>query len=348
MKKKRFYNDKKRNTKWTEPEQGRKIYFADKYIESDNGSDKFDNRRPKEKKPVFTRDRMLGFAKWLVAVAGCFVIISIGYTLMDIYIDRNAMPITENEIDADNGISNVSLRIKGCTIESLTMDNGVLLSAVIDNVQNNGYTGACFDIKRDDGTIGYSSALATVDMYGAQSSPASDAAGSVNNLIQNDILPIGRISCYKDTVFANSDLSAGILVDGELYQDSDGNAYLNPDSETVYDYIKGLVEEVKLMGVTVFVLDNCDLPSEISEGYNDGFDALSKKLSADFNGEVKFMQGVSITLTGTDEKEIEQEWTEKTQNTDNDNAVYYINTKNKEAVKALLNSRENINYIIIE
>lgn len=348
MKKKRFYHDKKRNTKWTEPEQGRKIYFADKYIESDNVSDKFDNRCPKEKKPVFSKDRMLGFAKWFVAVAGCFAIISIGYTLMDIYMERNAMPLTETQTDADSGISNMSLTVKGCTIEPLTMDNGVLLSAVIDNVQSSGYTGACFDIKRDDGTISYSSALATVDMYGARSSSASDAAGSVNNLIQNDILPIGRISCYKDNVFANADLSAAISVDGELYQDSDGNAYLNPDSEMVYDYIKGLVEEVKSMGVAVFILTNCDLPDEISEGYNDGFDVLYKKLDAEFNGEVKFLYGIPVTLTGKDEEEIEKEWAEKVQNTNEDNAVYCIRAKNKDAVKTLLNSKDNINYIITE
>ena len=55
MKKKRFYNNKKRGEKWTEEVKGRKINFADKYIDAGTGSDKFDNRRPTVKKPVFTR-----------------------------------------------------------------------------------------------------------------------------------------------------------------------------------------------------------------------------------------------------------------------------------------------------
>ena len=46
MKKKRFYNNKKRNIKWTEKQTGRKISFADKYIEAGSGSDKFDAKRP--------------------------------------------------------------------------------------------------------------------------------------------------------------------------------------------------------------------------------------------------------------------------------------------------------------
>ena len=35
-KKKRFYNNKKRGTHWTEIQTGRKIYFADKYSKSSN------------------------------------------------------------------------------------------------------------------------------------------------------------------------------------------------------------------------------------------------------------------------------------------------------------------------
>ena len=50
MKKKRFYNNKKRNIKWTEKQTGRKISFADKYIEAGSGSHKFDAKRPKQKK----------------------------------------------------------------------------------------------------------------------------------------------------------------------------------------------------------------------------------------------------------------------------------------------------------
>ena len=51
MKKKRFYKNVKRNTKWTEEEKGYPIDFADKYA-SDEGiySDKFDYMRPKIKK----------------------------------------------------------------------------------------------------------------------------------------------------------------------------------------------------------------------------------------------------------------------------------------------------------
>ena len=57
MKKKRFYNNKKRNIKWTEKQTGRKISFADKYIEAGSGSDKFDAKRPKQKKKRITKEK---------------------------------------------------------------------------------------------------------------------------------------------------------------------------------------------------------------------------------------------------------------------------------------------------
>ena len=65
MKKKRFYNNKKRNSKWTEKETGRKISFADKYIDAGNGSDKFDSKRPKPKKKRAAKEKRLNFSKTL-------------------------------------------------------------------------------------------------------------------------------------------------------------------------------------------------------------------------------------------------------------------------------------------
>lgn len=349
MKKKRFYNNKKRNTKWTEQEQGRKIYFADKYIEGENRSDKFDSKRRKEKKPVFTKDKMMKLAKWVVIVVGCFAVISIGYTIMDIYIDRNAMPLTqESDESSDNDISNISLRVRGCVVDPMAMDNSVLLSAVIDSVQDGGYSAVSFDAKRDDGTVGYISQLAAVDMYGAQASPASDMQGSVAQFVENDILPIARVSCYKDNVFAAADSAAGITADGELYKDSDGNSYINPDDENVYNYIKGIIEELHSMGVTVFVLDNCDLPEEIAGGYNAGFDVLSDKLSKDLGGEVKFLNGVYISISSKNTKSADKEWKKKTENINTDNVLFYISASDKKTIKNLLESKENINYIITE
>ena len=111
MKKKRFYNNKKRNSKWTEKEPGRKISFADKYIDVGNGSDKFDSKRPKPKNKRAAKEKTAKLFKNIAIVIACFLIISVGYSAMDLYIDRTAPPETEENTGESVSFSNVNLML---------------------------------------------------------------------------------------------------------------------------------------------------------------------------------------------------------------------------------------------
>ena len=66
--------------------------------------------------------------------------------------------------------------------------------------------------------------------------------------------------------------------------------------EQVKSTAKGIVEEAKAMGVTVFLLDNTTLPSEIEGEYNDGFEKLTKMLYAQFGEDIKFIEAVDVTI----------------------------------------------------
>lgn len=296
MKKKRFYNNKKRNTKWTEKETGRKINFADKYIDAGSASDKFDYKRPKQKKKRISKEKTAKLFKNIAVVIACFLIISVGYSAMDLYIDRNAMPETQENTGASASFSDVNLMLKSMSVQSISLDNSVMLDSVIKSAEDDSYSSVTFDLKRSDGTIGYNSNLATIKAYGAISSPASQLEKSVAKLNGSDIIPIGRISCYKDNIVALSDVDSAIKSGKSVYRDSEGNAYLNPDSDTTYNYIKSIVEETKAMGITVFLLDNTNLPSEIKGDCNDGFAPLAKKLYAQFGQEIKFIEAIDVTI----------------------------------------------------
>lgn len=296
MKKKRFYNNKKRNSKWTEKETGRKISFADKYIDAGNGSDKFDFKRPKPKKKRAAKEKTTKLFKNIAIVIACFLIISVGYSAMDLYIDRNAMPETEENTGESVSFSNVNLMLKGMSVQSISLDNSVMLDSVIKSAEDEAYSSVTFDLKRDDGTIGYNSKLATIRAYGAISSPAAQLEKSVAKLNQADIIPIGRISCYKDNIVALSDLDSAIKSGKSVYKDANGNAYLDPNNSTTYNYIKSIIEETKAMGINVFLLDNTKLPGDISGDYNDGFAALAKKLYAEFGQDIKFIEAIDVTI----------------------------------------------------
>lgn len=349
MKKKRFYNNKDRNQKWTERPTGRKIYFADKYIDAPKDTTaQIKQKRAKE--PFFTKARFEKLAKGFIAAAAAVVLIGTGYTIMDIHIDLHAMPFVENEENGTANLNNVNLSIKGSSCQSLSLDGGLMLSAVIDTATDNGYTSLAFDLKRNDGTIGYNSSLATISSFGAISSPSGDLKASANLLKENDVLPVGMISCYKDNVAPAADLSMAMLSGGSLLKDSAGNTYLNPNADNTYNYIKSIVDEAMGMGINVFVLDNCDLPAEAGENSGAGFDTLAERLYADFNEELKLLQAIGMNLTSDSAKALDEEWQEKSEGyTDDDgNAVFCITAKNPTITKQYLDSKGITNYIIFE
>lgn len=351
MKKKRFYNNKDRNQKWTEQPTGRKIYFADKYIDATNDTAE-KNKQKKSKPPFFTQNRRDRFFKGLIISVVSIALIGTGYTIMDVHMERHAMPFVENDENDTANLNNINISIKGSGCQSLSLDGGLMLGAVIDTAADNGYTSLAFDLKRNDGTIGYNSSLATISSFGAISSPSSDLKASANLLKENDVLPIGIISCYKDNIAPAADPSFALFKGGSVFKDSAGNTYLNPSSDNTYSYIKSIIDETVGMGVNVFILDNYDLP-ESAEEQTGGFDKLSEKLYSDFNKNnenIKLLKAIDLNLSSDSAKAIEEEWQEKTENyTNNDeNSVFCITAKNPVITKQYLDSKGITNYIIFE
>lgn len=349
MKKKRFYNNKDRNQKWTEQPTGRKIYFADKYIHAlEDTAEQV--KQKKTKAPFFTKERRDKLLKNVLIAVVSVALVGTGYTIMDIHMDRHAMPFVENDENGTANLNNINISIKGSGCQSLSLDGGLMLGAVIDTAADNGYTSLAFDLKRNDGTIGYNSSLATISSFGAISSPSSDLKASADLLKENDVLPVGIISCYKDNIAPAADLSLALFNGGNPFKDSAGNTYLNPDSEGVYNYIKSIIDETVGMGITVFVLDNYDLPKDAVQTENSGFDRLTEKLYSDFNDEIKLLKAVDLNLTSDSAKAIDEEWQEKTEDyTNNDaNCVFCITAKNPVIAKQYLDSKGITNYIIFE
>ena len=354
-KRKRFYNNKKRNQKWTEEETGRKIAFADKYIEGGSSSDKFDSKRPKRFEDTARKKaRRQKRLKALAIILICIVLISVGYTGMDIYMTSRAGSFNPQGITADNreGMKDIDIRLSSLKTDSISLDSSVMLSAVINDNASLGFTSITFDAKRSDGTIGYASKLASVDTFSAISSPASKPRASVKELLANDLLPVARISCYKDNVAVQYLADAAITTkSGKLYKDSDSNSYLNPNSESAYNYIKDIITELSSMGITVFVLCDTELPEEISSGYADGFNTLSAKLYRDIGTGIKLLEEVDVSINGRDENgkvsssAIKKEIDEFEKIDKNKTYVIYSKTDIKRLVEQL--SKSNITSYII-
>lgn len=329
MKKKRFYKNVKRNTKWTEEEKGYPIDFADKYA-SDEGiySDKFDYMRPKIKKKRKHKAKARSLLKRLGIAVLCLAIIGVGYTGMDVFMLRNGMPemSAATNTGGETSINTVKMNLHCAYEDSISMDGSVILDSVIKNLSDGAYNSVAIDIKRDDGTIGYRSALATVDAYSAMAFTASDLRRSTSILSEQDILTVGIVYCYLDNLVPRQERSVAVLdSNGIPYEDSHGNTYLNPSSETVYKYIKDIISEAADMGVTVFVLRATDIPDNAGTGFADGFDSLASRLYEDIGTNIKLLEGIDVDIddflvqavTNPDGENAEEETTEETTDSEN-------------------------------
>ena len=151
-KQKRFYSNDKRGQKWTEPEVGRPIDFADKYIEprTQAGQAELDRERRK-KGPAFQKATPGQVVRRVLLVLLGLVLLYAGYILMDAWMDLHAMPAAQTDTVDGNTISTVALEAKAAKVDSLSLDGAVMLDAMMDDLSSGGYTAACFDIKRADG-----------------------------------------------------------------------------------------------------------------------------------------------------------------------------------------------------
>lgn len=333
--KRKFYTNEHRNEHWTEEPKGRPIDFADKYtVDGETGDMYNDKRRAAQHKAQRKKESRQKAIKIVVSSLAAVALLFGGYTAMDVHMIRQAEPaeklLRQNSSDS-NALSQISINVSSIMTESVSLDNSTMLTSVINDVHNFSANSITFDAKREDGTIGYRSSLATIDTYGAVSDVGSDSVGSIKQLIDNDILPVARICCYKDNVLPSQNRDFAVTKGKKLYTDSNGNNYLNPNNEQVYNYILDIVRELKGYGVQVFVLYGCDLPSDISDKYNDGFKKLAKKLQSDLGGDVKLLKEVDVKVTGRDAESgniTNSAIDKEIKNFDklSDNQIYYIST----------------------
>lgn len=313
---------------------GRPIDFADKYIEprTQAGQAELDRERRK-KGPAFQKTTPGQVVRRVLLVLLGLVLLYAGYILMDAWMDLHAMPAAQTD-----------------TVDSLSLDGAVMLDAMMDDLSSGGYTAACFDIKRADGTVGYASTLGTVAAAGAVSSPAGDLRSSCQKLGKNDLLVLGHIVCYPDNVQTAANPAWAVKSGKTAYTDPAGNRYLNPDSTEVYNYIRSLVEESVRAGVTVFVLEGTELPQAAGTFNHNGFADLSKRLTADLGQDVKFLQPVAVNITSTTTADLKKEVADKCTQNPNENQIYAITCpeKSRRAVKQLLDDRGCTCYLITE
>ncbi len=140
-----------------------------------------------------------------------------------------------------------------------------------------GANAAIFDMKADDGSLGYVSNAAL-----AISSKASSGDPSINAAITNlnnteGMYTVARVSCFKDNLLSNADRSLNIMTNsGYRWTDPDNLKWSSPTNAAVRQYVTDICVELAKLGFDEILLDNAGYPTQGNLGYIKKGDAYDK------------------------------------------------------------------------
>ena len=131
-----------------------------------------------------------------------------------------------------------------------------------------GANGALFDMKADDGSLGYVSSLdLAIKAKVSADDPALNAAIRALNDTEG-MYTVARVSCFKDDKLSDAEKALNILTNsGYRWTDPEGLHWSSPTSESVRDYLTSVCLELAGLGFDEIVLDNAGYPTQGNLGY---------------------------------------------------------------------------------
>ena len=129
-----------------------------------------------------------------------------------------------------------------------------------------GATAALFDMKADDGSLGYISGLAlAIQAEASAADPALNAA--IQLLNGGEVYTVARVSCFRDNLVPRSDMSLAIHTNAGNWRDSGDTRWLSPANESARQYVVGVCRELAALGFDEILLDNWAFPTDGELGW---------------------------------------------------------------------------------
>lgn len=129
-----------------------------------------------------------------------------------------------------------------------------------EQLQAAGANAAVFDMKADDGTLGYISGLALAEQ--AQVSAADPALNAAIQLLNDgDITTVARVSCFRDNSVPYYRNSLALHTSGGNWRDGGSSRWLSPASAEARQYVADVCRELAGLGFDELLLDNWAFPS---------------------------------------------------------------------------------------
>lgn len=131
-----------------------------------------------------------------------------------------------------------------------------------------GGNAALFDMKADDGALGYGSTL-ELAVQAKVSADDPDRNAAIRALNQTEgMYTVARVSCFKDDKLSDGDRTLNITTNsGYRWTDPEGLHWSSPTDARVRDYLTDVCLELAELGFDEILLDNAGYPTRGNLGY---------------------------------------------------------------------------------
>ena len=129
-------------------------------------------------------------------------------------------------------------------------------------VQQAGANAVAFNMKADDGSLGYVSSLPQAIRYGSTSTDGT-LNDALSRLWDGELYTVARVSCFKDNQAPKVDNTLAMRTTaGYNWRDGGNKRWLNVSSQAARDYVVGVIRELADMGFDEILLENSGYPGE--------------------------------------------------------------------------------------
>lgn len=245
--------------------------FSKEYPEGGKSPDGRYNKR-------VIKGKIFSGIKIFIAFALLFTLVYFGVTLM---LDVSDLPIvteapteiaggeqdTEPETEATPVQQSV---VKGIYIFPDTFSTPEAAQELAKNALLKGINSVVIDLKNDDGTINYPTAVEAAQEAEAASGANENLSEILSALREGGLDVIGVVNCFNDPLMARANSQAAVhynntqvlWIDNSL--EKGGKPWLNPYSQIAQTYLTDIIKEVAAMPVDKIMLSGVQFPSGYS------------------------------------------------------------------------------------
>ena len=141
------------------------------------------------------------------------------------------------------------------------------MEEIIQLVEETELNAVVIDVKNDEGYVTYAISSETVEALGASVKYVKDMPGLVQELHDKGIYVIARVVAFRDPYLAEAKPEWSVhRVNGSIYYDSSGLAWVNPYKREVWDYLIEVAECAAKDGFDEIQFDYVRFSTEIKSG----------------------------------------------------------------------------------